>query len=206
MPRFVTERQTIKVILFDLGGVLLRLRNPLETFGLAGSETEFKQRWLRSPSVRQFESGAIDTEEFARKIVVEAELPYDWREFIERFDSWPEDLFEQTLNVLQTIPDGYRRALLSNINALHWGRENISAPLAGCFDRLFLSYQTGHVKPDQGAYDQVVQAYGCQPGEVLFFDDSPGNVAAANDYGMQTVLAIGIGVVEETLRERGILP
>ena len=206
MPRFVTERQTIKVILFDLGGVLLRLRNPLETFGLPGSETEFKQRWLRSPSVRQFESGAIDTEEFARKIVVEAELPYDWREFIERFDSWPEDLFEQTLNVLQTIPDGYRRALLSNINALHWGRENISAPLAGCFDRLFLSYQTGHVKPDQGAYDQVVQAYGCQPGEVLFFDDSPGNVAAANDYGMQTVLAIGIGVVEETLRERGILP
>jgi len=195
----------IKVILFDLGGVLLKLRNPVETFGLPGSVTEFKQRWLRSPSVREFEAGAIDTEDFARKIVVEAELPYDWREFIERFDSWPEDLFAETLNVLHSIPPGYRRALLSNINALHWGRENISVPLAGCFDELFLSYVTGQVKPDHGAYDQVVQTYGCQPGEVLFFDDSPGNVAAAADYGMQAILAIGIGVVEETLRGRGIL-
>ena len=201
----MTDQHSVKVILFDLGGVLLRLRNPIETFGLPVTETEFKQRWLRSPSVRQFEAGGIDTEEFARRIVVEAELPYDWREFIERFDSWPERLFDSTLDLLHSIPADYRRALLSNINALHWERENIAAELAGCFDELFLSYQTGHVKPDRAAYEQVVQTYGCRPGEVLFLDDSQGNVDAAAEFGMQSVLTIGIGAVADALRKRSIL-
>ncbi len=195
----------IKVLLFDLGGVLLNLRDPIETFGLQISEAEFKVQWLQSPSVRKFESGAINTEEFARKIVAEADLPYDWREFLDRFNAWPDRLFDQTLSVLQAIPASYRCALLSNINALHWGREDIAGPLAGCFDQLFLSYQTGFTKPDREAYELVVKTYACQPDEVLFFEDSPTNVAAAADFGMQAVLAVGIDEVRASLQQRGIL-
>ena len=199
-----TSRE-IRVLLFDLGGVLLNLRDPIATFGLQISKAEFKVQWLQSPSVCKFESGAIDAEEFAKSIVAEAELPYDWREFLERFDSWPNRLFDQTLSVLQAIPPSYRCALLSNINALHWEREDIAGPLAGCFDRLFLSYQTGFTKPDREAYELVVKTYGCQPDEVLFFEDSPTNVAAAADFGIQAVLAAGIDEVRETLQQRGIL-
>ncbi len=195
----------IRVLLFDLGGVLLKLRDPIETFGLQIDAAEFKQQWLRSPSVRQFESGVIDVEAFARKIVAEAELPYDWQEFVRRFNAWPERLFDQTLSVLQAIPASYHRALLSNINALHWGREDIAGSLAGCFDQSFLSYQTGLTKPDREAYELVVETYDCRPDEVLFFDDNSTNVRAAADYGMQAVLTIGIGAVVETLQQRGIL-
>jgi len=196
----------IKVLLFDLGGVLLKLRDPIETFGLQIGADEFKELWLRSPSVRAFESGAIDAEAFARSIVVEVELPYDWREFTARFNSWPEQLFDRSLSVLHAIPSAYHRALLSNINALHWGRDDIARPLAGCFDGLFLSYQTGLIKPDRGAYELVVESFNCRPDEVLYFDDSLSNVEAAADYGMQAVLANGIGAVTQTLRQRGILP
>lgn len=195
----------IRVLLFDLGGVLLELRDPIETFGLSMEAAEFKAIWLASPSVREFERGAVDTEQFAKNIVVEAGLPYGWREFIERFDSWPERLFERTLPVLRSIPGQYRRALLSNINALHWGRREIAAPLSGCFDRLFLSYRTGHVKPDRAGFEQVVAAYACRPDEVLFLDDSEDNVAGAAAYGMQAVHTIGIDAVEQVLRERGVL-
>lgn len=197
--------ETIRVLLFDLGGVLLKLHDPIETFGLKIGASEFNEQWLRSPSVRKFESGAIDAEEFARKIVAEAKLPYDWQEFIKKFDAWPDRLFDQTLSVLQAIPANYHRALLSNINALHWGREDIAGPLTGCFDQSFLSYQTGCIKPDREAYELVVTTYGCRPDEVLFFDDNPTNVAAAADYGMQAVLAIGIGAVTNTLQLRGVL-
>ncbi len=93
-----------KVILFDLGGVLLRLNDPIETFGLQIDQNEFKERWLRSPSVRTFESGGMSTEEFARNIVAEAELPYDWQEFLRRFDAWPDRLFDETIDVLNAIP------------------------------------------------------------------------------------------------------
>ena len=198
-------RRPFKVILFDLGGVLLNLNDPIETFGLKISEVEFMERWLRSPSVRTFESGGMNTEEFARNIVAEAELPYDWQEFLQRFDAWPGQLFKQTLSVLQAIPAKYNRALLSNINALHWGRDDIAGQLAGCFDHAFLSYETGLIKPDREAFELVVNTCNCKPCEILFFDDSPLNVTAAADYGIQAVLAIGIDAVSQTLEERGVL-
>ena len=73
--KLMAHNDPFKVILFDLGGVLLRLNDPIETFGLQINQNEFKERWLRSPSVRTFESGGMNTEEFARNIVAEAELP-----------------------------------------------------------------------------------------------------------------------------------
>jgi putative hydrolase of the HAD superfamily len=194
----------LKVLLFDLGGVLLELNDPVEIFGLQGNETDFKERWLRSPSVRIFESGAIDTEEFAQRIVVETELPYDWQEFIERFDKWPGHLYGDTIDLLSAIPSRYSRALLSNINALHWGREEISGRLSPYLDRTFLSFETGFVKPDREAFALVVKTYECRPDEVLFFDDTPSSVLAAADFGIQAELATGIDTVRKLLVEHGI--
>jgi putative hydrolase of the HAD superfamily len=195
----------LKIILFDLGGVLLKLNDPAETFGLQGSDIEFKERWLRSPSVRIFESGKIDTEEFARRVVNEADLPYDWREFIERFDAWPGQLYDETIGVLEAIPSTYSRALLSNINKWHWGREEISGKLSPYLDRIFLSFETGFVKPDRKAFDLVVTTCECQPEEILFFDDTPSSVSAAADFGMHAVHVVGIGAVRRELVERGVL-
>jgi putative hydrolase of the HAD superfamily len=195
----------IKIILFDLGGVLLKLNDPAETFGLEGSDIEFKERWLRSPSVRTFESGKIDTEEFAKRVVSEADLPYDWQEFIERFDSWPGQLYDETIGVLDAIPKEYSRALLSNINALHWGRDEIAGRLAGYLDRTFLSFETGLVKPDREAFELVTGTYKCRPEEVLFLDDTPSSISAAADYGIDAVHTVGITAVRETLAKRGVL-
>lgn len=195
----------IKVILFDLGGVLLRLNDPIETFGLDITLDEWRERWLRSPSVRIFESGRIGTEEFAKRIVDEARLPYDWQEFIERFDRWPDRLFDETIDVLQSIPDRYNKALLSNINPLHWQREEIAGAISPHVDRVFLSYETGFVKPDRAAFELVVREYGCRPGEVLFLDDTASSVTTAAEFGLKSVHVAGIDAVRKTLTEKGIL-
>ncbi|MDX1405336.1 MAG: HAD-IA family hydrolase [Woeseiaceae bacterium] len=197
--------EEIKVILFDLGGVLLRLNDPIETFGLDITLSEWRERWLRSPSVRIFESGQIDTQEFAKRIVNEAQLPYDWQEFIERFDRWPDRLFDDTVRVLKAIPATYSKALLSNINPLHWEREQIAGAIAPHVDRVFLSYETGLVKPDREAFDLVLKVCDCKPAEILFFDDTESSVAAANKYGLQSVHAVGIDTVKTELRSRGVI-
>ena len=201
----MTKGGAYKLILFDLGGVLLRLNDPIETFGLDIEIAEFKDRWLQSPSVRKYESGGMDHKEFARNIVAEAALPYDSEEFIRRFDAWPDRLFDETLSVLQAIPAEYKRALLSNINPQHWRRGEIEGMLDGCFDQTFLSYETGLIKPDKDAFELVVKSFDCSPDEVLFFDDSQMNVEAAAEYGLHAVLAIGIDDVKETLENRRIL-
>lgn len=199
------QGEQFKVVLFDLGGVLLRLNDPIETFGLQITKAEFTDRWLRFPAVREFERGAIDAESFAKRVVKEAELPYDWQEFLLRFDAWPDRLFDETIDVLSAIPDHINRALLSNINAQHWGRDEIAGQISDHLDQAFLSFKTGLVKPDREAFEMVTETFSCRPQEILFFDDSPLNVSGAANYGLQAVLAVGIDEVSAALRERGIL-
>jgi FMN phosphatase YigB (HAD superfamily) len=183
--------QGVKAIVFDLGGVLLRLRDPIDNFELRITEREFLDLWLQSLSVREFERGAIDVRTFAKSVVRELGLPMDWRRFLDRFNAWPQTLFPEALAMLAAIPSGIRRVLLSNTNASHWGREEISGALAGIFDREFLSFRTGFLKPDREAFDQVREACGCELRELLFFDDSPGNIAAARGFGLQAYLSRG---------------
>jgi glucose-1-phosphatase len=183
--------RNIKVVVFDLGGVLLQLKDPVENFGLALSETEFLERWLRSPSVREFERGASDAETFGRKIVEELGLDMNWRDFLTRFDAWPERIYPETAALLDGIPAGIGRVLLSNTNAAHWARSDISSALSGRLDRTFLSFRTGLLKPDREAFVQVTAAYGMRSDAFLFFDDNPLNVSAAAAIGMHAVLCKG---------------
>lgn len=76
-----------KVILFDLGGVLLKLHDPISTFGLQIDEPEFLRTWIMSPAVRALESGQISGKEFAQRMIVEMELPMSWRELLKRFEN-----------------------------------------------------------------------------------------------------------------------
>lgn len=181
--------QAVKAVVFDLGGVLLRLRDPVAQFGLRMAAEQFHRRWLLSPAVREFERGAIDPEAFARAVVGELALPMDWPVFLERFDGWPESMFPDTLAMLGAVPAGTGRGLLSNTNAVHWRRADIAGVLDGCFDRTFLSFETGLLKPDREAFTQVFREFRCEASEVLYFDDNPLNVEAAKRTGMQAHLA-----------------
>lgn len=179
------------LVVFDLGGVLIRLRDPLETFGLSGTEGDFLERWLLSPTVRELERGAIDIATFARSMLAELGLAMHPAEFLERFNAWPDRLYPDAMALLDAIPEGIPRALLSNMNAAHWGREDIFGALAGRFDREFLSFRTGLLKPDAAAFEQVLDAYAIAPAKVLFFDDNPRNVSAAARLGIDARLCRG---------------
>jgi putative hydrolase of the HAD superfamily len=188
-----------KAIVFDLGGVLLRLRDPIANFSPGMTEAQFLETWLKSPSVREFERGAIDAKTFAERAVAEMRLPMDADLFLARFDAWPEELFPDALSLLDTLPSSAHRVLLSNTNAAHWERSTVSGALAGYFDREFLSFRTGLLKPDRAAFEQVSRAYRCRPGEVLFFDDNPLNVAAAARFGMKAFVTRGPAEVRRAL-------
>ena len=142
--------------------------------------------------------------EFAARIVEDMALPYDAAEFLRRFDAWPVAIYPGVTELLQQLAVRYRCALLSNTNALHWGREDISAVLAPRFNKLFLSFETGILKPDRAAFEQVIEYYACRPQEILFFDDTPSNVAAAEDIGIQAQLIAGDNALRHTLSALGI--
>lgn len=193
-------------LVFDLGGVLLHLKGPREAFDLQMTEGEFLERWIHSPSVRDFERGVLDEETFARNMVDEADLPYDWRVFIEKFNAWPDQLYPGILELLDDVASTHRCTLLSNTNAMHWERAGIGDQLAPRFEQVFLSYVTGRLKPDPDAFHLVQNEFDCEPNQIVFFDDNPANVEAATNCGWRSMLTKGIDDLRTKLKQVGVIP
>lgn len=193
------------IVLFDFGGVLLHLNDPVEAFGLGGTLADFSHRWLMSPAVRAHETGRIDVHTFARQLVDEMQLPWSPEEVIARFDRWPAGVSAETAALVGRIPSTYECAILSNTNARHWDAFDIDALFGGRIGHCFLSFQSGHIKPDPAAFTQVVDFYGKPADSILFFDDSPANIEAAERVGMRTRLCEGAGALAGLLEEEGIV-
>lgn len=201
----MSVRRHYKVILFDLGGVLLKLRDPISIFELQIDESEFLRTWIMSPSVRALESGQIGGDEFARRMVAEMELPMGWQELLLRFNNWPDGFFPEAVELVRRIPSRYVCAILSNTNAVHWQQVDVPGNFGGRFDRYFLSYESGLLKPDQESFLQVISSYACRPEEILFFDDNPVNVAAARNEGITAVRTQGPAELEAGLSAAAII-
>ncbi len=194
-----------RLLLFDLGGVLMELNDPLKTFELDWELAEFHHRWLLSPAVREFECGAIGAKQFADNVTREMELPYDGAAFTEKFMAWPGPPFAEAVKLIERINKKLDCAILSNTNALHWENLDIQDAFSHRFDRYFLSYETGLLKPDDQAFTHVADAYGCSPEQILFFDDNPLNAAAAENLGMHSVLCRSVDDIATTLRSLDVL-
>ena len=198
----------IQVLLFDVGGVLVQLsgvEKMLEWLGNQVSAEELWRMWLHSAPVRQFETGRIDAREFAAGVTSEFGLPVEPQQFLEAFVGWPSGLYPGTLQMLARIPRSYRRALLSNSNALHWPRVLNDLELGAAFDSHFVSHITGRIKPDSDAFEHVVESLGCTPGQVLFFDDNLLNIRAAHSFGMHAIHVRGAMEAQRALTELGII-
>ncbi len=200
--------KSIRVLLFDVGGVLVQLSGVEVMLGWLGQTLtveELWRMWLHSVPVRQFETGQIGANEFALRVVSEFGLPVEPQRFLDAFVSWPTGLYPGTLEMLARIPRSYRRVLLSNSNGLHWPRVVNEFGLGAAFDRHFVSHLTGRIKPDAEAFAQVVESLGCAPAEVLFLDDNSINVEAARRFGMQAFRVRGAAETQRMLSDLGII-
>jgi glucose-1-phosphatase len=198
----------IRVLLFDVGGVLVQLAGVevmLDWLGNGISADDLWRMWLQSAPVRQFETGKIDASEFAVRVTSEFGLSVEPQRFLDAFVGWPTGLYPGTLEMLARIPRSYRRAILSNSNALHWPRVLNDMQLGSVFDSHFASHLTGRIKPDADAYEHVVKSLDCSPGHVLFLDDNLLNVEAAQRFGMQAIQVRGATETRAALTGLGII-
>jgi HAD superfamily hydrolase (TIGR01509 family) len=198
----------IRVLLFDVGGVLVELGGIDVILGWLGNRMtpeQLWQRWLHSVPVRQFETGRIDEHQFAAGVIREFDLDVEPRAFLESFVGWPTRLYPGTLELLGRIPRRYRRALLSNSNALHWPRVLNEMQLGPAIDHHFVSHLMGRIKPDAEAFEHVLRTLGCAPREVIFFDDNALNVEAARRLGLHARQVRGLVETHRALSELGVI-
>ena len=200
---------SIRVLLFDLGGVLVEFTGPSRLLRWLGGRLAPEQiwpMWLGSPVVRDFERGFVEPRVFADRLIADLDLPIDRWAFLDDFATWPTALYAGAVELIARIPASYVRATLSNTNAVHWPRITDELKLGALFDHHFPSHLVGKLKPDREVFLHVAETLGCEPSAILFLDDQPLNVDAARAAGLQSVQVSGVRGAESALIAAGVLP
>ena len=195
-----------KVLIFDLGGVIIdlfvdRTFSAMAALGVpAAMLTE--RDCLMNTMMMRFDRGDMTTDEMFGYIksfipagtcgMLAAELDVEVQRV---WNLMLGDIPAEKLRRLEALRDaGYRVVMLSNTNSGHWPRiEELFVEACGklpaeCFDALYLSYQMHCRKPDSEIFLSLLENEGAEPADCLFFDDSAENCAAARALGIDAVL------------------
>ena len=193
----------IKIILFDIGGVLVELvgaKRLIELMGGNITKDELSRRWLDSEYVRLYESGRCETEIFAKGVVKELNINITPEDFIGEFALYAKDFFPGAVELLQKLKTKYTIACLSNTNTAHWTSLCERISIDKYFDYTFLSHEIGKLKPELGIYTYTIEKLGCSPGEIIFFDDTEINVQAALKAGMNAHWVLNFNDLKEKMK------
>jgi putative hydrolase of the HAD superfamily len=197
----------IKAVVFDLGGVLVKLAPLSEVFGQSTGEpdTVFWHRWLHSEVVRQFETGQSTLDEFVADIRSELDLSLSHDELIQRHRNFVRGLYPGVSNLLSRLKKTHLLVSLSNNNPVHWPIMMNDYGLENQFDFHFPSHETGLIKPDHNAFENIMSNLNLQSDEMLFIDDNQVNVDAAKNVGIAAVQVKGIEAAEKALKTHNVL-
>jgi len=202
------QKNSIRWVLFDLGGVLVEIGGVVATItaaqGLDSSEDPW-EAWLKSPAVWDWETGVTSNEEFAERIVSELQLSVSPSEFLADCSTWVLGTFAEIPEILSVLRGRVGLACLSNTNPLHWPIIQHDLRLHEALDRCFLSYQLGMGKPDPATFLHVAAELGCDAAEILFIDDNRLNIQGAREAGFAAEQAFGGEAVRAVLEKKGLL-
>src|SRR3954451_8019124 len=196
-----------EVVVFDLGGVLADFGGlgPLREMSGIDSDEELGRRWLTSEPGRRFERGAATDHEWAGTLVDEWPLPMTAAELLAASPGWLVGPYDGAIELVRDVAERTRVACFSNTNRIHWEAGVAQWPLIKEFERAFVSFEIGAVKPDQEAFEVVVRELGAPAGKTLFLDDNQMNVDAARSVGMQSLRVLGVAGARAALHDAGVL-
>lgn len=95
--------------------------------------------------------------------------------------------------------DGYKIGLLSNVGLGFFNSYFSDEERNELFDAVILSSETGIAKPDRAIYEMMADALGVRTDECVMIDDTPLNVEAAQNVGMQGIWFITIQQAQNEL-------
>lgn len=197
---------TPKVLLFDLGGVIVRWVG-LEALGeITGLSREaVSERFAASDVFRDYEIGRCDDDSFAKAFIAEFNLEVTLPEAKRLWNSWVQECYVGTKDMLSTLRKGYIIACLSNTNAMHWEHLSTHINIDDYFDYSFASHLIQAAKPDPESYRIPIEKMGVNPSDIWFFDDTMINIEAAKSAGMKAYhVDRKVGVIP-TLSSLGLL-
>lgn len=189
--------ETIKNIIFDLGGVLFNIEpeRTAEAFAALSNSSPVDIMELHKSQnfFTDYEKGLIGDHEFRDHI----------REFLNKElsdkqidDAWGALLLDIPMNKIDMIREAqgkYKTYLLSNTNNIHRIKfeadfiRTAGNKIQDYFEKVYYSFDMGMRKPDDEIFLEVLHQNDLIPEETLLLDDSLPNILSAEQLGMQTI-------------------
>ncbi len=181
---------SIKAVIFDLGGVLVRTedRAPRTKLGLRfGKSYAEMDRVVFNKSSYRASIGEITSREHWQFVMHSLDLPESEIEsFYDQF--FGGDVVDyEIIKTITALRPQYTTALLSNawddlrqLMVKKWKIES-------AFDQIFISAEIGIAKPDERIYKFTLEKLGIAPEEAVFVDDFIENIEAARVLGMHGI-------------------
>lgn len=194
-----------RAVLFDVGGVLLRLNPWPDVFlgveKLAGREDLLAalEALRSSEPYRAYECGEVGDKVFFDTVRTVFGVPLG-----------DEEIRHQYLRILGPPVDGMPKLLadLKSIGVRIYGLSDTSPihlealytyPAVRALERLVTSCETGHRKPSARAFLAALELVKSTPSETVFVDDRQPNVEGARAVGMRAILFRGVEALREEL-------
>ena len=197
-----------KILLFDLGGVLVDVTTvERTTVLLQGKKTreEVAAFWQRSKHLRMLECGECDAVQFAKDVVEALGLQMPIDAFLQAFATFTGTAYPGAQELLAELGEKYTLACLSDTSAPHWQTMCAQLQFDTIFKWRFQSYEIGKRKPDEAVYAHVLQTLQCDPTQIYYFDDRAPNVKAGAAVGMQAFQVEGVQMLKEKLLTLGLI-
>lgn len=191
---------TIKNLLFDLGGVIMDIKreccvDALTKLGVENAD-EMLGLYVQSGDFLRLENGSISAEEFRNSLrsQIKDGREVSDREIDEALNAFLLGIPLRRLVALRELHKKYNIYLLSNTNPIMYYSEiarqftQEGKTIDDYFDGQVVSFLAGSNKPDRKIFEYAIDHLGITPEETLFIDDSQHNLDAASALGFATAL------------------
>ncbi len=190
------KKNTIEVILFDLGNVIL----PFNHYQIAEKLSRFsKRKTFQDPqkifsylfdfekgAINGYEVGKVSSIQFFESLKEYLHLTLSFEEFIPIWnDIFTED--QEVSDIIRSLKGKKRLGLISNTNPLHMDYIASKFPVVRIFEKWILSHEVAFKKPAIEIFQKAIEWTSVKPEKILFIDDTEKHVKVAVSLGMQGI-------------------
>jgi 2-haloacid dehalogenase len=200
----------VSTVVFDLGGVLIDWDPRYLYRSLFGGDEAAMETFLATVCTPEWNREQDIGRPWSVAIEALAARHPEQRDLISAYwERWPETLGEAiapTVDVLAELrADGVPIYALSNWSAETFPTARPRFPFLEWFDGIVISGEVRAAKPDKRIFEALFERHDLEPGSILFIDDMPENVAAAEALGIRSIRFTNAARLRGELVTLGIL-
>lgn len=192
----------IRHIIFDLGGVLLNLNKQANAaafnkLGATGYKN-FINHTVTIHLLNQHEKGMISSSKLREHFKEGLDLEISDEQFDVAYNSLLVNIPKERFALLTKLKEHHSLYLLSNTNEIHfkviqdmYQRDQGEYDFNSFFVAQYYSHLIHHRKPDETAFQHILNTHHLKPEETLFIDDTYENIATAKELGLHAIHITG---------------